>query len=326
MVFAPLLLYAIVKTFFFSPFLVEGNSMLPSLQNGELFLVDRISYREASPARGDIVIFSLPEDSGYYYVKRVIGVPGDHIHLEKDGVYLTDVRSGVRSKIDEPYVMPVENPTEKFLSDANELGQDFLVPQGKYFVLGDNREHSKDSRSFREPFISLDQIVGRFGFQFELPFFSMDLSGDRYPGLNSSQQAYDHLQRSEPQDLPRKILTVEKSDGQKISLRVQVARDNMERTVGLMHRYSMPQDEGMLFLFDVEKPLVFWMKNTFIPLDIIYAGADWQVVSIQKNAQPCNVEPCPLYPSTQKAQYVLEINGGLSDKLGIQEGTKLQLP
>ncbi|MFO0781168.1 MAG: signal peptidase I [Candidatus Gracilibacteria bacterium] len=326
MVFAPLLLYAIVKTLFFSPFLVEGNSMLPSLQNGELFLVDRMSYREISPRRGDIVIFSLPEDSGYYYVKRVIGVPGDRIHLEKDGVYLTDVRSGVRSKLDEPYVMPVEHPNEKFLSDANELGQDFIVPQGKYFVMGDNREHSKDSRSFTEPFIPRDQIVGKFGFQLELPFLSTDLAGDNHLALNSSQEAYDHLQRSEPQDLPQKLLFVEKPDGQKISLRVQVARDSMERTVGLMHRFSMPQDEGMIFLFEDEKPLVFWMKNTFIPLDIIYASADWRVVSIQKNAQPCNVEPCPLYPSTQKAQYVLEINGGLSDKLEIQEGTKLQLP
>lgn len=164
MVFGPFVFYAIIKTFFLSPFLVEGDSMLPGLQNGEFFMVDRLSYHEGDPKRDDIVIFSLDEDPGFYYVKRVIGLPGDKIHLEKDGVFLIDPQSGVRQKLDEPFLMPDPHPSEHFLSDTNTLGQDFTVPEGKYFVLGDNREHSKDSRFFKEPFIPRDHIVGKFGF------------------------------------------------------------------------------------------------------------------------------------------------------------------
>lgn len=165
MVFGPFVVYALIKTFFFSPFLVEGDSMLPNLQNGEVFFVDRISYQESDPKRDDIVVFSLDEDQGYFYVKRVIGLPGDKIHLEKDGVYLVDPQSGVRKKLHEPYLMPDPHPSAQFLSDENELGQDFTVPEGKYFVLGDNRERSKDSRFFKEPFIPRDHIVGKFGFE-----------------------------------------------------------------------------------------------------------------------------------------------------------------
>lgn len=165
MVVGPLLLYAALRIFF-SPFLVEGDSMLPTLRNGEFFMVDKVSYRSHDPRRHDVVVFSLDENPGYYYVKRVIGLPGDKIHLEKDGVYLIDPRTGVRNKMSEPYVMPVDRPNEKFLSDNNELGQDFIVPRDKYFVLGDNREHSQDSRYFREPFVPRDNIVGRFGFDF----------------------------------------------------------------------------------------------------------------------------------------------------------------
>jgi len=165
MVFGPLVLYAIIKTFFFSPFLVQGESMLPTLQDGEIFMVDRMTYQARVPARDEIVVFSLDEDPGYFYVKRVIGLPGDHIHLEKDGVFLVDPQTGVRHKLAEPFVLPVKNPSGRFLSDTNELGQDFTVPDGKYFVLGDNRGNSKDSRFFKDPFIPLDHIVGRFGFQ-----------------------------------------------------------------------------------------------------------------------------------------------------------------
>ncbi len=165
MVFGPFLFYAILKTLFFSPFLVEGDSMLPTLQSGEIFLVDRMTYRVQDPARHDVVVFSLDEDPGYFYVKRILGLPGDRIHLEKDGVYLLDPQSGVRRKIGEPYVMPTKLTNERFLSDENELGQDFTVPDGKYFVLGDNREHSRDSRFFQHPFIPREHIVGKFGFE-----------------------------------------------------------------------------------------------------------------------------------------------------------------
>ena len=168
MVFGPLLLYAIFKTFFFSPFLVDGDSMLPTLQSGELFMVDRMSYLQGAPKRDDIIVFFLEEDPGYFYVKRVIGLPGDKLHLEKDGVYLVDPQTSVRHKLVESFVMPEAHPSERFLGEDNELGQDFIVPDGRYFVLGDNREHSKDSRFFKDPFVPKASIVGKFGFDFKL--------------------------------------------------------------------------------------------------------------------------------------------------------------
>lgn len=165
MLFGPLVFYVILKTFFFSPFLVDGESMLPTLQSGEFFAVDRISYRGTAPKRDDVVVFSLDEDPGFFYVKRIIGLPGDHIHLEKNSVDLVDPQTGVRHRLVESYVMPENNSPDRFLSDENELGQDFTVPDGKYFVLGDNREHSRDSRFFKQPFIPRTNIVGKFGFE-----------------------------------------------------------------------------------------------------------------------------------------------------------------
>ena len=67
------------------------------------------------------------------------------------------------------------------------------------------------------------------------------------------------------------------------------------------------------------------MKNTLIPLDIIFIDKDWKIVSIQKNAQPCKADPCELFTSGGAAKYVLEINGGLSEKLGIESGAEVTL-
>jgi uncharacterized membrane protein (UPF0127 family) len=140
--------------------------------------------------------------------------------------------------------------------------------------------------------------------------------------ISSSQQSdVDHAQSAkskEPQVLPMKDITVGTDDV--VAFSVQIAQTYDERMIGLMFRKEMPEKEGMVFLFEKEQPLSFWMKNTLIPLDIIFADKNWKIVSIQKSAQPCKADPCMLYPSSQNAQYVLEINAGLSDKLGIRVG------
>jgi len=148
----------------------------------------------------------------------------------------------------------------------------------------------------------------------------------------SSQEILNSFENPQPQQLPVKNVEVTKADGGVVTFKVQVADTMPTRTKGLMFRQEMPEDEGMIFLFDDEHTLSFWMLNTLIPLDIIYIGKDWKVVSIQKNVPPCKSEvsklrsdPCDTYPSKGNAQYVLEINGGLSDKLGIQEGATVQL-
>lgn len=139
-----------------------------------------------------------------------------------------------------------------------------------------------------------------------------------------SQQTVQNFDIQQPQQLPVKNMMIDTPDG-RVAFKVQVANNDNTRATGLMFRKEMAGDEGMVFLFEKEQPLTFWMKNTLIPLDMVYLDKDWKVISIQKEAQPCKADPCVLYPSRGNAQYVLEINGGLSDKLGIQEGVKVQL-
>ncbi|EGD33241.1 MULTISPECIES: DUF192 domain-containing protein [unclassified Capnocytophaga] len=98
---------------------------------------------------------------------------------------------------------------------------------------------------------------------------------------------------------------------------VEFARTERETELGLMYRKSMKENQGMLFVFHEEKPRSFWMKNTYIPLDIIYLDKDKHIVSIAKNAEPLSETS---RPSEGNAMYVLEINAGLSDKLGLTKG------
>ena len=104
---------------------------------------------------------------------------------------------------------------------------------------------------------------------------------------------------------------------------VEIAADDQSRARGLMFVDDLPEDEGMLFIFRRMQPRAFWMKNTRIPLDIIYLDQNLKVVSIIKNAKPCKTPRCPSYPSGQPAQYVLELNGGMSDQLGLVEGDSI---
>ena len=120
-------------------------------------------------------------------------------------------------------------------------------------------------------------------------------------------------------------LLASQSDVAIANFNVQVADTFATREIGLMFRTDMPANEGMIFLFEKAKSLNFWMKNTLIPLDIIFIDKDWKIFSIQKNVQPCKKDPCPDYPSNGIGKYVLEINAGLSDRLGIESGTQVAL-
>lgn len=104
---------------------------------------------------------------------------------------------------------------------------------------------------------------------------------------------------------------------------VDVADDNAERSQGLMHVESMPQSAGMLFIYD--RPLVarFWMKNTLIPLDMIFADETGTVQKVHENAEPLSER---LITGGRDIQYVLEVNGGVSARLGIGPGDQLRHP
>ncbi len=107
---------------------------------------------------------------------------------------------------------------------------------------------------------------------------------------------------------------------------VEIADDDEERARGLMYREKLAKNQGMLFVFPKEEPRAFWMKNTLIPLDMIFLDGQQTIVSIQKQAKPCGKQPvCPLYESRKPAKYVLEINGGVATKLKLKEGEKITL-
>jgi len=104
---------------------------------------------------------------------------------------------------------------------------------------------------------------------------------------------------------------------------VELAQKAEERARGLMFRESLEEDKGMLFIFEKEGKHSFWMKNTLISLDIIWINKEREVVYIEKNAQPCGEEGCPSINPDKKIKYVLEISGGLTDKINLKIGDKL---
>ena len=103
---------------------------------------------------------------------------------------------------------------------------------------------------------------------------------------------------------------------------VELALDSASQARGLMYRQEMPENSGMLFMFTEETPLSFWMKNTLIPLDIIYINEQGSIVHIA-TAQPCKIQNCPSYPSVYPAKYVLELNAGRAEGLGLRAGDNI---
>lgn len=101
---------------------------------------------------------------------------------------------------------------------------------------------------------------------------------------------------------------------------VEVVSRLEDQILGMMYRESNPNDHGMLFVYTREEPRSFWMKNTRIPLDIMYFDAEYRLINAHFQVQPCRRDPCESYPSTADAQYVLELNGGIAEKLGVEAG------
>lgn len=106
---------------------------------------------------------------------------------------------------------------------------------------------------------------------------------------------------------------------------VEIADTPDTRALGLMFREQLGEEQGMLFVFDRAAPRSFWMKNTRIPLDIMYFDEQLQLVSVSENTPPCRTSRCPGYPSEGPAQYVLELNAGKAAELGVTSGDRLVL-
>jgi len=103
----------------------------------------------------------------------------------------------------------------------------------------------------------------------------------------------------------------------------ELATDDASREHGLMMRTQLAPDHSMLFVFPDTQPRWFWMKNTLIPLDILYFDGDRKLVSMQLDVPPCKADPCPSYPSDAPARYVLELAAGTARRIGAEQGDEL---
>ncbi len=119
-----------------------------------------------------------------------------------------------------------------------------------------------------------------------------------------------------PQSLPSEQLTIDTGEGEHV-FSVEIADDGLERNIGMMFRTKLDADKGMLFDYPEETQAGFWMKNTYIPLDLIFIRADGSIANIAANATPLSLDPIP---SDGPVRGVLEIRGGLSAQLGIEAG------
>ena len=135
-----LLIVIPIRMFIAQPFVVSGESMFPTFHDGEYLIVDELSYNLGSPNRGDVIIFRYPGDTKRFFIKRIIGMPNERIEINngKITIFPSDPRSNaVGITLTEPYINEIFNTTETYTTLDKE-----------YFVLGDNRNRSSDSRSW----------------------------------------------------------------------------------------------------------------------------------------------------------------------------------
>lgn len=137
-----------VRYFIAQPFVVEGESMHPTFESGDYLIVDELSYHLGDPARGDVVVFRYPGDPSVFYIKRIIGLPGETVHINR-GVTSVSRVDGSTIILDESYVV-TEDAT---YSLDTTLGTD------QYFVMGDNRPRSSDSRVWGP--LPREDMIGR---------------------------------------------------------------------------------------------------------------------------------------------------------------------
>lgn len=126
-----------VRYFLIQPFFVSGASMQPQFYNGEYLIIDEISYRSKPPERGDVVVFRYPKEPSQFYIKRIIGLPGETVEIKDSRVTVYNAENPWGMILEEPYLR----------EDEITRGDIYLkITPGNYFVLGDNRQASSDSR------------------------------------------------------------------------------------------------------------------------------------------------------------------------------------
>lgn len=143
----------VLNTFIIANSRVPSGSMENTIMTNDRVIGSRLSYRFSSPERGDIAIFRFPDDESVYYVKRVIGLPGDEIDIIDGAVYL----NGSDTPLEEPYLRQEMVPEEPM---------HFEVPEDSYFMMGDNRNHSYDARYWTNTYVKRDKLVAKVLFRY----------------------------------------------------------------------------------------------------------------------------------------------------------------
>jgi signal peptidase I len=183
--FPIILIVLMIRSFLFEPFRIPSDSMMPTLLDGDFIFVNKFTYglrlpvvntkivALGDPQRGDVVVFRLPSDPATNYIKRLVGLPGDHIVVRDKRVYVNDVLQDVRlDGMFEPFnstplaQVGVESLGDRehrtlYIAERPSVDFDDVVPAGHYFFMGDNRDNSRDSRFPEVGFVPADNVVGR---------------------------------------------------------------------------------------------------------------------------------------------------------------------
>lgn len=142
-----------IRMFIAQPFVVSGESMFPTFHDGEYLIVDELSYLLGSPHRGDVIIFRYPGDTKRFFIKRIIGMPNEEISITNGEVKIINNSNSNGFVLNEPYIDEKFNTTSSYKTGNDE-----------YFVMGDNRNRSSDSRTWGEPLttkLTHKLIIGR---------------------------------------------------------------------------------------------------------------------------------------------------------------------
>ena len=140
-----LVLVFCIRTFVIEIFNIDGFSMYPTLENGNKLIVNKFVYKIKNPEKGEIIVFKLPEDDKMFYIKRIIALPGDKVEIKNDVVFVNN--------------KPLK---EEYIRDFTKgYHQSIEIPEGQYYVLGDNRSNSKDSRFNDVGCIPIKNIKGK---------------------------------------------------------------------------------------------------------------------------------------------------------------------
>lgn len=147
-VFLALVLYVVIQ-YAVQTVHVLGSSMYPTLHDNDLLVASKISYKLHNPQRGDIIVFKPPDEASRDFIKRIIALPGEHLRIVNSVIYING------QVLHESYL------PEKWTYNNNwpATGEAMVIPPGEYFVMGDNRNHSSDSRTFGP--IALEAILGK---------------------------------------------------------------------------------------------------------------------------------------------------------------------